>query len=70
MKILDSKILDKTYQANCGEIVDTTKEGIVVCTGDGSLLLTKIKPFGKKAMDANSYVNGIGKDNLIGKVFE
>lgn len=70
MKILESKILDKKYQAICGEIVDTTKEGIVVCTGDGSLLLTKIKPFGKKAMDANSYVNGIGKDNLIGKVFE
>ena len=70
MKILDSKILDKKYSSVCGEIVDTTKEGIVVSTGDGSILLTKLKPFGKKAMDAGSYINGIGKDNLIGKVFK
>jgi len=70
MKIIDSKIYDKTYKATSGEIVDVTKEGIVVATKDGSILLTKIKPFGKKAMDACSYVNGIGKDNLIGKVFQ
>ena len=70
MKVLDSKIMDQKYKANCGEIVDTTKEGIIVCTGDGSICLTKIKPFGKKAMDASSYVNGIGKNNLIGKVFK
>ena len=38
-------------------------------TKDGSILLTKIKPFGKKMMDATSYVNGIGKDKVIGKVF-
>lgn len=70
MKIYDSKILDKKYdKATCGEIVDVNREGIVVCTKDGSIVLTKIKPFGKKTMDAYSYVNGIGKDKLIGKVF-
>ena len=70
MKILESKMLDKEYKGKCGEVVDVTKEGIVVSTGDGSLVITKIKPFGKKLMDAVSYVNGVGRDNIIGKVFE
>ena len=70
MKVLESKIDTGNYKGACGEIVDITKEGIVVKTSDGVIILTKIKPFGKKLMDANSYVNGIGKDKLIGKVFE
>ena len=70
MKILDSKIGNGNYTGACGEIVDITKEGIVVKTSDGCIILTKIKPFGKKLMDANSYINGIGKDKLIGKVFQ
>ena len=32
--------------------------------------ITKVKPFGKKVMDAGSYVNGVGKDHLIGQVFQ
>ena len=71
MKIYSSKISDKVYKdKKCGEIVDVTKDGIVVCTKDSSIILTEIKPFGKKKMDAYSYVNGLGKDNIIGKVFE
>ena len=69
MKVLESKIGSGNYSGACGEIVDITKEGIVVKTGDGSIILTKIKPFGKSLMDATSYVNGIGKDKLMGKVF-
>ena len=71
MKIYGSIIYNKKYeQASCGEIVDIVKEGIVVKTQNGSIILTKIKPFGKKMMDASSYVNGIGKDKLLGKVFK
>jgi len=69
MKILESKILDKKYDGICGQIVDITREGIVVKTKDSSIIITKIKPFGKKLMDAYSYVNGIGKDKLLGEVF-
>ena len=69
MKIYECDILDKQFSTKtCGEIVDVTKEGIVVKTNDGSVALKTIKPFGKKMMDARDYVNGIGKDNLIGKV--
>ena len=69
MKILESKICDKDYNGLDGEIVDVVKDGIVVSCGTGSIIITKIKPFGKKVMDAYSYVNGIGKDNIIGKRF-
>lgn len=69
MKIYKSSILKNKYNAKCGEIVDVTKEGIVVATKDASIILKEIKPFGKKRMDAFSYVNGIGKSNLVGKVF-
>lgn len=70
MKIYKCIISSKNYNGEYGEIVDITKEGIVVKTGDAAIILTEVKPFGKKKMDANSYVNGIGKNNLIGKVFK
>ena len=70
MKVYHSVIIDQNYTGQCGEIVDVTKEGIVVKTGDGAVTLTEIKPFGKKKMDATSYVNGVGAKNLIGKVFQ
>ena len=69
MKIYECIISNNKYNGECGKIVDVTKEGIVVSTSDASVVLTSIKPFGKKRMDAFSYVNGVGKSNLIGKVF-
>ena len=68
MKIYDSKITEKKYNGTCGEIVDITKEGIVVLCSDGAIVIKEVKPFGKKRMDAYSYANGVGKNNLIGKV--
>ena len=71
MKIYSSIIGDRTFNNKSnGEICDITKKGISVKTSDGEIILTDIKPFGKKRMDAYSYVNGVGKDNLIGKVFK
>lgn len=71
MKIYECDMLDKDFSTKtCGEIVDVNKEGIVVKTIDGAVVLKIIKPFGKKMMNAKDYVNGIGKDNLIGKVFK
>lgn len=69
MKIIESMIYDKKYNGLPGEIVDIVKEGIIVNCGDGSLLITKLKPFGKKMMDASSYVNGIGKNKILGERF-
>lgn len=68
MKIYKVSIYDQKYpNAACGEIVDVLKKGFVVKTQDGSVLIEDVKPFGKKRMDASSYLNGIGKEKLIGK---
>lgn len=69
IKIYSSEIVKEKYSGKCGEIVDVNKEGIVVSCLDGTILLKEIKPFGKNKMSAYSYANGIGKANLIGKVF-
>ena len=71
IKVYESIIGKEKYEnRHNGEIVDITKEGIVVKTKDSTIILTQIKPFGKKEMTAISYVNGIGKNNLIGKVIK
>ena len=71
MKIYECDMLEKEFSTKaCGEIVDINKEGIVVKTNDGAVVLKTIKPFGKKMMNAKDYVNGVGKDNLIGKVLK
>ena len=69
MEIIESKVYDKDYSGLPGEIVDVVKDGMIVNCGTGSIIITKIKPFGKKIMDSYSYVNGIGKNNIIGKRF-
>lgn len=70
MKIYNSLVGSGKTSGVCGQIVNLYKDGIGVSTGDGEIVLTLIKPFGKKKMDVKSYLNGIDKDCLIGKVFE
>lgn len=76
--ILDGKVL-KIYEAKIGnskgkipgEIIKIYKDGIGVSTLDGEIILTQIKPFGKKLMSVKDYLNGIkDKENLIGKRFD
>ena len=69
IKIYEAKLCDKKYSSSKdGEIVELTKEGIVVACREGSIILTQLKPFGKKMMDASSYINGM-KNKLLGQVF-
>ncbi len=69
IKVYKSEIGKKTYKAECGEIVEVTKEGIWVKTSDGVIILKEVKPSGKKKMDAYAYANGIG-NKIIGKVLK
>ena len=68
-KIYDSRIGDKK-SGTCGEIVSIYKDGIGIMCSDREIIITDIKPFGKKRMLVNSYLNGIDKNSLIGKVFK
>lgn len=69
IKVLESK-LDASTKGKTGEITNTTKEGIVVKCLDKSIIITKVKPSGKKEMSALDFVNGYGKDKIIGEIFE
>ena len=69
MKIYRVKIGNNDFSnKKPGEISKIYKDGLGVATGDGELIITEIKPFGKKRMLVRDYLNGINKDELIGKV--
>lgn len=45
-------------EAAPGTVLSIGAEGIKVRTGDGALLLTRVQPAGKKAMDAGEFARG------------
>ena len=67
VKILESVISEST-SGNIGEITSANKEGITVRCLDKSIIIKRLKPFGKKEMNSIDYING-NKD-LVGKYFE
>jgi len=76
--ILEDKVI-KIYEAkignnkptNPGEIIKVYSDGIGISTKDGEIIITQIKPFGKKLMSVKDYLNGIkNKEELLQKRFE
>lgn len=67
MKVWETKIGNKKTNKELGTIVGTSNEGIHVQTLDYEIILTVIQPEGKKRMNAKDYLNGINKEELIGK---
>ena len=67
IKVCESKLSDKE-KGKPGEIIDATKEGITVMCKDKAIIITKLKPSGKKEMTAKDYLNGKNKDNLVGEI--
>lgn len=70
MKVYSSVISERTFpNKSIGAVTGLYKNGIGVNCSDGEIILTVIKPFGKKKMEASSYINGLqDKDSMIGKV--
>lgn len=59
IKIIKSEIYEENVKnLSVGKIKSIIKEGIVVSTTDGDILLTQLQPQGKKSMDASSWANG------------
>ena len=69
IKICVAELNDSTV-GKPGEITKVTKDGIIVRCSDKSILIKKLKPSGKKEMNSIDFVNGYGKEKLIGRVFE
>ena len=47
------------------KIIEIKKDAIGISCKDGTLFLTKIKPYGKRVMHAKEYLNGVKKENLL-----
>lgn len=58
MKILQAKVLYEKCNHEPGYITEVSKEGIKVCTGDGTLLIQKIQFPSKKPMNVEDYIKG------------
>ena len=58
LKILDCEVIDEDSEQAPGVVVDVSKKGIDVIARSGVLRLRKVKPQGKKEMDAWSFVCG------------
>lgn len=67
IKILEAYKEDKDSNNIPGTIIDIKKDAIGIKSYDGIIYITKIKPFGKKAMDVKDYLNGIDKNLLMNK---
>ena len=66
MKVLECKYVTKKIDKP-GIICEVTKDKIGINAADGVVYLTKIKPFGKQAMDVKQYLNGQKKEDLLNK---
>ena len=67
MKVYSSYISSDQSTGKVGTVSKIYKDGFGINTKDYVLVITNIKPFGKKRMDASSYLNGISKKDFIGK---
>lgn len=70
LKIYKSRIENRNKEANPGTIIDILKDGIVVKTKDGSIVIEELKIEGKKKMTTREYLNGINGETLINKKFQ
>lgn len=68
VKIYDATLGNSRCGKN-GEIINIYPNGIGVSTNDGEIIITKLQFPGKKVLNAKDYLNGINKDNIIGKIF-
>ena len=70
VKVLEAQISDRDSKFSPGTICEINKDSIGICTMDKVILITKVKPFGKKAMDAKDYINGLNKEKTLHSIAE
>ena len=50
------------------DILVTDKDGFAIKTYDGEIIIEELKIEGKKKMNVIDFLNGVNKDNLLGKM--
>lgn len=68
VKLFDVK-LGNNKGKKVGEIIKVYDDGIGIATKDGEVIVKTIQFSGKRKMFVRNYLNGITKDQLLGKVF-
>ena len=69
LKIIETRLTGHKENKPVSTVINVSKEGIEVCTGDGNcVLITKVKPESKGIMNAYDFANGakIKKDMKFG----
>ena len=70
LKVLEAYIGENDSKFSAGTICEINKDSIGICTKDKVIYITKVKPFGKKAMDAKDYINGLNKEKTLHSIAE
>lgn len=58
LKIWSAKVIDKEYEGEPGEVVETDKKTMIVKTGTGALSLEMVQLEGKKRMEIDAFLRG------------
>ena len=58
LKIIESKVINEHVDCECSKILSVSKDGIKVAAKNGCVLITKVKPESKGAMNAFDFANG------------
>ena len=69
IKVLEAEFIEAKSKG-IGKIVEITKDNLGISCKDGIIYLKKIKPFGKKTMSIESFINGIKKEEYLNKVVD
>lgn len=63
------KVLEATFEkkekCNPGKVREVTKDSIGIDCFDGTIYITKLKPFGKKIMSTKDFLNGTKKEIIL-----
>ena len=68
VKVYNSYIGNSDKKGLFGEIINIYKDGLGIKTKDGEIVITTIKPEGKKVLEVKDFLNGIDKDKLYNKI--
>lgn len=69
IKLYNSKYYgEKTADQKPGEIINVTKEGFIIATNNGLIIIDDIQLFGKRRMLVKELINGLKKEDYIGKI--
>ncbi len=58
LKIWQADVIEKEYKAENGTIVEISKDGIIVKTGKGALVIKELQLQGKKRMTVDAFLRG------------